>query len=50
MTQVIKYVSLKKPTYERLKSHGKMGDTFNDVVERILDENENKPKTNAPRL
>ena len=50
MRKVIKSILLEKKTYDRLKNHGKMGDSFNVVVERILDEVEGKPQTIAPRL
>jgi predicted CopG family antitoxin len=49
MSKVIKSILLQKPTYDRLKNHGKMGDSFNDVVERVLDEIEGRTKA-VPRI
>ena len=31
-------MKLSKETHDRLKEHGKMGDSFEDVVNRLLDE------------
>ena len=31
-------MKLSKETLERLKDHGRMGDSFEDVVNRLLDE------------
>jgi replication factor C small subunit len=36
----VKYVRLKKATYDRLKSYGKMGDTMDSLLSRLLDEYE----------
>ena len=33
-------MKIKKETLERLKEHGEMGDSFEDVVNRLLDEAE----------
>ena len=33
-------MKIKKETLERLKEHGGMGDSFEDVVNRLLDEAE----------
>jgi hypothetical protein len=37
--QRLKLVKLSQETWENLRAMGKMGDTFNDVVQRILAEN-----------
>lgn len=37
-----KTIKLKKETYERLRSHGNMGESFDDLINRILDEWENE--------
>ena len=36
-------IKLKKSTINRLKSHGEIGDTYNDAIERLLEES-NKEK------
>lgn len=33
-----KTILLKEDTYIRLKKHGKFGETWNDIIVRILDE------------
>jgi predicted CopG family antitoxin len=48
MGKIIKNIVLEQKTYERLKSHGAMGDSFNDVVNRVLDKVEGK-NTPIPR-
>lgn len=37
-----KVIAVKLVTYERLKKHGEMGDTFNDVLEKVLNDAEAK--------
>jgi len=43
---MVKYVnlSLDEPTRERIKAVGKKGETYIQVINRILDENENMKK------
>lgn len=33
-----KNIKLREETYERLQKHGKMSDSFDDLINRILDE------------
>ncbi len=35
----IKHVIVTYETYERLCQNGRLGDTFNDVIARLLDDN-----------
>lgn len=39
-----KQVNLRKETYERLRNYGKAGESFSDLIERILDEIERNDK------
>lgn len=32
-----KQINLREETYERLREHGKTGESFSDLIERILD-------------
>jgi hypothetical protein len=41
---MIKIVKLKDETHQRLKKHGKFEDSFDDIVNRILDIAEGKSK------
>jgi hypothetical protein len=37
-------IKLSKTTKKRLESHGKMGDTYEDVIVKLLDEKEEMKK------
>jgi hypothetical protein len=39
-------ITIRRDTYERLQNLGKTGDTFNDVLARILDQVEGKDQKN----
>ena len=39
-----KQIRIKKKTIERLINHGRMTDTFDDVINKIMDENEKLKK------
>ena len=32
-----KTIKVKEPTYERLRSYGKMGESFDDLINRLID-------------
>jgi len=38
-------IQLTRATVERLKKEGKMGETYEDVVKRLLDEQQKRRKT-----
>ena len=40
-----KMIKISLSTYERLRGIGKMGDSFEDVISRLLDENEKIKKS-----
>ena len=40
-----KQIRIKKKTIERLINHGRMTDTFDDVINKIMDENEKLKKS-----
>jgi predicted CopG family antitoxin len=37
----LKLIGVKRDNYARLKNMGKMGDTFDDIISKILNENQN---------
>ena len=37
MSNDLKLIAIKSDNYVRLKSMGKMGDTFNDIISKILE-------------
>lgn len=41
-----KNIKIHKDTHERLKSHGNMGESFDDLINRILDDWEEEQKSN----
>lgn len=44
----IAVIQLTKDTRERLKSLGSKGETYNEIIERLMERNENaKPTTNT---
>lgn len=40
-----KNIKIHEDTHERLKSHGNMGESFNDLINRILDDWEEQKKS-----
>ena len=42
MSKVRKWVTLDQKTHDRIKKHGTMGDTFDVVINRVLDIAEGK--------
>jgi predicted CopG family antitoxin len=43
-TQLTKLIKVKDDTYERLTERGKMNETFDDVIRKLLDLTEGKTK------
>jgi predicted CopG family antitoxin len=42
-------ISVDRETYERLREHGKAGDSFCDVIKSLLDEKERQEINNKTR-
>jgi predicted CopG family antitoxin len=40
----MKMIRVNDSTHERLKRHGKFGDSFEDIINRLMDIAEGKPK------
>lgn len=41
---MLKTLKIKEKTHKRLVALGKKGESFDDVINRIIDENENKKR------